>query len=235
LVVRAYVKAATGRKDAALADAREAASRANIHFGIPRGFHRSPALALRAAGAPDEALAYAHKEVDLARRVAWPSVQGQAALVLGLVSPPEHALDHFAEAARKLDGSTKRLDFAHALVEYGAALRRANRRSDAREPLEHGMELADRCTARPLAERARTELRACGARPRRFVVTGADSLTAVERRVARMAADGLSNTEIAQALFVTRKTIESHLGHVYRKLSITSRTELARALEEGQR
>jgi DNA-binding CsgD family transcriptional regulator len=76
-------------------------------------------------------------------------------------------------------------------------------------------------------ERAREELMACGARPRRLVVTGVDALTASERRVARMAADGMSNTEIAQALFVTRKTVEKHLGGAFTKLGVSARTELA--------
>jgi DNA-binding CsgD family transcriptional regulator len=82
------------------------------------------------------------------------------------------------------------------------------------------MDLAHRCGARWLAEHAREELRACGVRPRRLVLSGVDSLTASERRVAQMAAEGMSNTEIAQALFVTRKTIEFHLGHVYGKLGV---------------
>ena len=75
-------------------------------------------------------------------------------------------------------------------------------------------------------EQARTELWATGARPRRAQLSGADALTAAERRVAGMAADGMSNPEIAQALFVTINTVEGHLRHVYQKLSISSRTEL---------
>ena len=80
--------------------------------------------------------------------------------------------------------------------------------------------------ARPV-ERARRELQAAGARPRRVAVTGVDALTAGERRVAELAADGLSNREVAQALFVTTKTVETHLGHVYRKLGVTGRDELS--------
>ena len=76
-------------------------------------------------------------------------------------------------------------------------------------------------------ERARRELQAAGARPRRVAVTGVDALTAGERRVAELAADGLSNREVAQALFVTTKTVETHLGHVYRKLGVTGRDELS--------
>ncbi|HKP91309.1 MAG TPA: helix-turn-helix transcriptional regulator, partial [Thermoleophilaceae bacterium] len=82
----------------------------------------------------------------------------------------------------------------------------------------------------PLAERARQELRAAGGRPRRARITGVESLTASERRVAAMAAEGLSNPEIAQALFVTKKTVETHLANAYGKLGIHSRTELPAAL-----
>ena len=69
-----------------------------------------------------------------------------------------------------------------------------------------------------LAERAPEELAATGARPRRSRLSGVDALTASERRVARMAARGVGNVEIAQSLFVTRKTVEKHLGNVYTKL-----------------
>jgi DNA-binding CsgD family transcriptional regulator len=77
-----------------------------------------------------------------------------------------------------------------------------------------------------LAERARAELLVLGARPRRLMFSGVEALTATERRVAAMAAEGLSNREIAQSLFVTKKTVETHLRSVYRKLSIASRSEL---------
>jgi DNA-binding CsgD family transcriptional regulator len=77
------------------------------------------------------------------------------------------------------------------------------------------------------------ELRATGARPRRVLLTGVDALTASERRIAEMATDGLTNREIAQALFVTVKTVETHLAHVFRKLDVRSRTELRTVLREA--
>jgi ATP/maltotriose-dependent transcriptional regulator MalT len=92
------------------------------------------------------------------------------------------------------------------------------------------MELAHACGARALVARAREELLATGARPRRIVRTGADALTASERRVARMAAEGMTNREIAQALFVTMRTVEVHLTHAYQKLGISSREKLPAAL-----
>jgi DNA-binding NarL/FixJ family response regulator len=106
------------------------------------------------------------------------------------------------------------------------ALRRANRRADARAPLREALDLAHRCRAGAVAERARTELLATGARPRRIVLSGVESLTPSERRVATMAADGLTNPQIAQALFLSTRTVEGHLTHVFRKLDVTSRTEL---------
>jgi len=116
----------------------------------------------------------------------------------------------------------------------GAALRRANRRAEARGALQAGVELAERCGGRPLAERGRVELRAAGGRSSDPSGTGSERLTVSERRVAELAADGRSNPEIAQALFVTRKTVETHLGHVYRKLEIAGRGDLPRALAQGQ-
>ena len=132
-----------------------------------------------------------------------------------------------------LAGSAARLEHAKALVELGAALRRGNRRSDAREYLRQGLELAHRLGASALAERAQTELAATGARPRRLMLTGVDALTPSERRVADMAAENMTNKDIAQALFVTPKTVEVHLSSVYRKLQIASRAQLLDALASG--
>jgi DNA-binding CsgD family transcriptional regulator len=123
-----------------------------------------------------------------------------------------------------------RLEHARALTDLGAALRRANRRSEARGPLDEALTLARRCGAHALVQRASTELRAAGGWPSEPERSGVQQLTASERRVAEMAADGHSNPEIAQALFVTRKTVETHLGHVYRKLGISGRGQLGQAL-----
>jgi DNA-binding CsgD family transcriptional regulator len=139
-------------------------------------------------------------------------------------------LEVLGAAVETLAATRARLQHAIALVELGAALRRANRRSDAREPLREGLELAHRCGAAPLEDRARTELEATGARPRSAVRSGVDALTPSELRAARMAADGMTNREIAQALFVTAKTVETHLRHAYQKLGIEGRGGLAEVL-----
>jgi DNA-binding CsgD family transcriptional regulator len=141
-----------------------------------------------------------------------------------------HAAGRLEEAVAVLGPSPARLEYAHALTDLGAALRRANQRAAARDPLRQALDVADACGAEPLAERARHELHAAGGRPRRPRISGVDALTASERRIAEMAAGGLTNPEIAQALFVTRKTVEAHLGAAYRKLDIRSRSELPAAL-----
>jgi DNA-binding CsgD family transcriptional regulator len=123
-----------------------------------------------------------------------------------------------------------RLERARTLVELGADRRRRGQRAAARAPLREGLDLAVRAGALRLAERARTELAATGARPRREFWTGRDALTPSELRVARMAAEGRTSQEIAQALFVTTKTIDTHLNHIYAKLSINSRRQLDSAL-----
>jgi DNA-binding CsgD family transcriptional regulator len=137
------------------------------------------------------------------------------------------------ESARVLDGSQAELERARTLSELGAALRRAGRRAEAREHLRGALDLARRCGADAVAERAHTELRATGARPRSLALSGPASLTASERRVAELAASGLTNREIAQQLFVTRRTVETHLTHVFEKLGLDSRTEIEAALSSS--
>ena len=109
-------------------------------------------------------------------------------------------------------------------------LRRAGRRVQARAELERALDLAHHLGARRIANQGRAELIAAGAKPRRDAITGRDALTAGELRVARLAAEGLTNREIAQALFITTKTAKAHLSRVYRKLEITRRNQLAGAL-----
>ena len=122
------------------------------------------------------------------------------------------------------------LELARALVDMGATLRRSKQRTASRAPLLEGLELAHRCGARALAEQARVELRAAGARPRSPMRSGVEALTPSEYRVAELAARGLANSDIAQTLFVTTRTVETHLTAAYRKLGIASRSSLASVL-----
>jgi DNA-binding CsgD family transcriptional regulator len=124
------------------------------------------------------------------------------------------------------------LERARALTDLGASLRRRNHRAEARELLREALDAAHRLGAGRLSAYAETELRATGARPRRIVLTGLDSLTASERRVAELASQDLTNREIAQTLFVTSRTVEGHLTSVFRKLRLDSRHELSAALAQ---
>jgi DNA-binding CsgD family transcriptional regulator len=188
------------------------------------------ALALLDLGQTDEARRLAREEVELARAWGAPRALGAALRVAGLAEGGGRGLLLLHEAAGVLGQSPALLERSRALVELGAALRRANRRAEARDPLRHGLELAHGCGARLLAERAHAELVATGARPRRLVLSGLESLTPSERRVAAMAANQMTNRDIAQALFVTPRTVEVHLSSVYRKLGIAARSQLPRAL-----
>jgi DNA-binding CsgD family transcriptional regulator len=192
---------------------------------------RSPAaLALRRLGEEDEAGRLIGEELELARTWGAPRALGAALCAAGLIEGGERGLALLEEAVDALSESPARLEHARARTELGAALRRANRRSEAREQLRQSLELATICGAVSLAERAETELLATGARPRRIALSGVASLTPSERRVAELAAAGPTNREIAQALFVTQRTVEIHLTSIYRKLAISSRSQLAAAL-----
>lgn len=190
------------------------------------------ALAVAAEDA-GQARRLADSEVSDARRAGLPRPTGIALRARGMLEGGERGLRDLREAAEVLAASGARLEHARALVELGAALRRAGRRTAAREPLRAGLDLAHRCGAVRLAQQARTELLTAGAKPRRAVLTGLEALTASERRVAELAAAGMSNPEIAQALFVTLSTVEGHLRHVYQKLSIGSRAQLPAALRSA--
>ena len=178
----------------------------------------------------EEARALAAEELALARRWGDPHAVGASLRVLGLVEVGKARIARLREAVEVLAGSEARVEHARALVDLGATLRRANQRTEARDRLREGVDLARRVGAFGLAERANDEIVATGARPRKVLQTGLDALTASERRVAQHAADGMSNKEIAQTLFVTIKTVEVHLSHAYRKLEINSRAQLNKAL-----
>ena len=190
------------------------------------------ALALLQRGESSEARRLAAEELALARAWGAPRALGAALRAAGLVEGGHDGLTLLEEAVDVVAGSPARLEHAKARTELGAALRRAKRRVDAREHLRKALELATLCGAGPLAARAEIELLATGARPRRISLSGVASLTPSERRVAEMAADGPTNREIAQALFVTTRTVEVHLTSIYRKLDINSRVQLAAALAE---
>ena len=138
--------------------------------------------------------------------------------------------ENLREAVAHLERSPARLELARARADLGAALRRAGKRREAQQELRAALDLADRCGGKAVAEHARSELLITGARPRRARIGGVEALTASERRVAQLAADGLTNRQIAQALFVSQPTVVTHLSHSYQKLDISSRDQLPGAL-----
>jgi DNA-binding CsgD family transcriptional regulator len=219
----------------ALADLHECGRRnaqVELHHPSFVPWRFDAALAHRALGELTAARALAEEELVAARAWGTPGAIGTAKRLAALLTGGDEAISLLREATSALAASPARLEHAHALVELGAALRRANRRREAREPVAQGLDIADRCGADVLRRRALEELAAIGVRPRRTRLSGLEALTASERRVARMAAEGASNKEIAQALFVTHKTIEKHLGNAYRKLGVRSRAELPPELVE---
>jgi DNA-binding NarL/FixJ family response regulator len=233
LCSRGELRAAAGRHAEARNDFLAAAERiAWVPFANPEVFPWRTGLARceAALGNEEEAQRIGAEAAELARRADGVRGIGITLLAQGVVTGGADGVELLGEAATVLAGTRARHEYAEALLEHGAALRRANFRKDAREPLREALELAHRCGAVPLEERARTELAATGARPRKAVFTGVESLTPSELRVARMAAEGLTNREIAQSLTVTAKTVETHLRHVYQKLDVAKRTELSGVL-----
>ncbi|HEV2723553.1 MAG TPA: LuxR C-terminal-related transcriptional regulator, partial [Thermoleophilaceae bacterium] len=231
---RGRLRLAQGRFDEALADFLELGER-NARLAM-----RNPAFPWR-CGAVEALLRLG--DVARARRLAaeheldarhWGtrSAVGVALHAQGLAEQ-RAGLEQLREAVELLAASPARLDHARALTDYGAELRRAGKRAEAREPLRLGLEAARRCGAPVLVKRAHAELLTAGARPRRLMFSGLESLTASERRVAEMAAAGQSNRDTAQALFVTVKTVENHLTRAYNKLGIGSREELPGVLVDA--
>ena len=234
--VRGLVAFHAGSPEQALTDFRAAGDIArSLRIENPAfsPWRSDAALALHRLGRSDEARRLADEELDLSRRWGASRTIGVSLRALGVVEGGEAGEQLLREAVDVLANSPARLEQARALIDLGALLRRGNSRSEARQFLRQGIELAHRCGGTALVERANLELAATGAHPRTVMLSGLDALTASERRVAQMAAEDMSNKEIAQALFVTVKTVEQHLGRVYRKLDISSRRQLADALGGG--
>jgi DNA-binding CsgD family transcriptional regulator len=143
-----------------------------------------------------------------------------------LLSTDDAAEACFREAIERLSGTRMRGDLARARLLYGEWLRRTNRRVDARSELSTAFEQFTAMGMEGFAERARRELTGTGISVRRRNSESRDSLTAQEEQIARLAAEGLSNPEIAAQLFISGRTVEWHLRKVFMKLGITSRRQL---------
>lgn len=197
---------------------------------------RAPAVAAHVAlGHPAQALSLASEQLALARKAGTATALGAALRCYATTAAPDEAGPALAESVDLLEATPARYELALALADLGAHLRRTGRPGEARAPLRRALDLAQRSGATPLADRARTELLATGARPRRTALTGPDALTSAERRVTGLAADGMSNRQIAQHLFITLPTVETHLRHAFHKLGITSRADLPAQLASQAR
>jgi DNA-binding CsgD family transcriptional regulator len=223
---------ARGAADAALALDREFA----WGCGCPSllAWRSAAALALSQLGEDERALELAREELRLAEVLGAPRAVGIAQRTVALVGPADEREAALEAAVATLEGGIARLELARATCDLGAELRRRGERTAARDALRRAHTLATECGATRLANRARDELGRSGARLIREPATGVEALTPSEVRVAELAAEGLTNREVAQSLFVSEKTVETHLGRVYRKLDIKSRHALPGALAERQ-
>lgn len=188
------------------------------------------AIAAHACGRVEQARALAADELELARAFGSARALGTALRAVGMVAEEERRVGLLEEAVAALERSPAQLELGRTLVDLGGAQHAAGQRTAARETLRTGLDIAHHAGADGLAGAARAALVAAGARPRRPAVRGTDALTPSERRVAELAERGLTNREIAQALFVSTKTVEFHLRNAYFKLRIRSRAELSGVL-----
>jgi len=231
LMARAALTRVEGDLDAAVAELEEVgrrATRAGYLNPAAMAWRSRLATLLAETGERERARRLSEKELERARAFGAPRAIGLALRTHGSIAGGAAGLADLRAAAEHLDGIS-RVEHARAVVALGRALHEAGEEG-AREKLYWGMDLAHRAGAYALVEEAMKALRATGARPRRPRVTGVDALTSQERRTAQMAAEGAGNREIAEALFLTRRTVEMHLSNAYRKLDIESREQLPAAL-----
>jgi DNA-binding CsgD family transcriptional regulator len=232
---RGRLRLAQGRAAEAAADLREcgrrlAPWRPRNPLSVP--WRSDAALALAMLGERAEARRLATWELDHARAASSPRGVGVALRSLGVAEGGSRGVDLLRDSASELERANATLELTKALIELGAMIRRSGSKADARAPLRRAIELARRCGATAAARRGSEELKATGVRLS-GAVGGLESLTASELRVARMASEGRTNREIAEALFVSLRTVETHLTHAYQKLEIRSRSQLGSALGAG--
>jgi DNA-binding CsgD family transcriptional regulator len=192
------------------------------------------AVSLARLGDLAEARRLAEEELDQARRYGAARAIGVALRARALVEPDADRIELLRQAVDRLEGSGALLELARALTDLGGALRASGESTAARGPLRRALDMADGAGALATATRAREELLGAGGRPRRARTAGIAALTPGELRVARLAAEGRTNRQIAEDLFVTLKAVKWHLNNTYRKLEVDGRGELAAALAAGE-
>jgi len=183
LEARGRVRLAGGQRAQAIADLRHCGQLLNRARHNPNFWAWRSALAL-APENPQEARALAHEKLEIAHRAGSSRAIGIALRVCGLLAGGQEGIELLEQSVAVLEPTPMRLELAYSLTEWGAALRRAGARAAAREPLRRALDLAARCGATPLVERAREEALAAGARPRRPWTSGVHALTSSELRVA---------------------------------------------------
>jgi DNA-binding CsgD family transcriptional regulator len=236
LLIRGHLRFEKNELEAAIEDCLAiSAVGEKIGLGPGPAISAAPlmARALVATGKRKQAVELVEGMMEIAQRWGAPASVAHTLRAVGVAHGGEEGVEMFEEAAAMLVDSPRRLERAHALVDLGEALRRRGRRSAARAPLREAVKLARRCGAARIAKRAQEELKATGETIRRYTPLGIESLTPSERRVAEMAATGMTNRQIAQNLFVTIKTVEAHLSAAYDKLDIDGRRQLAAVLDRS--
>lgn len=231
---RAAVHRATGELEAAERDLRDLVDGArawDTRMPGPLLFQPMLVETLHARGAVDEARELLDETLEACALFAADSCTGTALRTAALLAnDPDERLKLATRSVTLLGGTPARLEHARSLVALGQAYLHRREPRAAREPLRNGLQLARRCGATALAQAAHDGLTSAGLRPRKMVTGGLDSLTASERRVCTLVTSGMTNREIAEHLFVTVRTVETHLDRSFRKLGIHRRTELFEAM-----
>jgi DNA-binding CsgD family transcriptional regulator len=213
-----------GRHGAARDAARDALEPDPIGYGTLL----VPELAEAAARTADRGLVESALEwlSERTRIISSEWASGIEARVRALLSEGEVAESLYRESIEQLSGTRLRLELARTHLLYGEWLRRERRRLDARRHLRTGFEAFTSMGAEAFARRAERELLATGERARKRTVDTLDQLTPQETQIARLAAEGHTNREIADRLFISTSTVEYHLRKAFRKLDVKSRTQL---------
>ena len=188
------------------------------------------ARALAHLGRREEAIVLADAELALAERFGAPVPIATALHARAVAEPDHEATVLLCERGLAVAASSSGLEVVRLRLELGSALASLGRRVEAREALRPALADADAAGAVSLAQRARRELVATGLRPRHAAIEGAGALTPRQRQICELAAAGKGNRAIAQQLFLSIKTVETHLAAGYRKLGVNTRTELAAEL-----
>jgi DNA-binding CsgD family transcriptional regulator len=224
-----------GRYQAALAAAQRS-TEAEYELGYSNWATVELIEAAALGGARDAAVGAYRRLAEQAEAAATDWALGLKARSHALLAEGEEAERLHREAIERLGCTRARPDLARARLLYGEWLRRERRLAQAREQLRPACQLLDDMGMAAFADRARRELRATGdaVATRTILVSRGTALTSHEDQVARLARDGLSNPEIAERLFISVRTVQYHLGKVFTKLGIGSRTELSRVLPSGQ-